>query len=269
MDQSWLLAAVYFIIFAIWVTGTSTQNRHETKGKNLSGAPEDNSKLHPVLLQKLYTELSRCVNHLATVVLPHSWNSRSRPAWGKCTSTLQCCPVEWPDRLPTPGRTKGCPRPAWAICTGGEKLLGRGEQHEVSKWAVWIDNRCEREADICAWQFFQFSHFSLQQSCTVKTQQHLFKMKINFNFWKWERILNNENVFKEPLKPDWLSIFLRDYIVSSSNRYEPDVATSDSNSAKCCLYIVIIYITSSNASVDKMLEHVLSRSGGTLTLPTI
>lgn len=90
-------------------------------------------RLEYMILTYLYSSRG-WVNHLTVSISPHSWSSRSLPAWGRCTSTLQCCPVGWPDRLPAPGRTRGCPQPASAARTGGEKhLRRRGDQHSVSK----------------------------------------------------------------------------------------------------------------------------------------
>lgn len=79
----------------------------------------------------MHTEKSRSyngwLNHVANLELPHSLSSQPLQVWGKCTSTLRCCPVGWPDQLPAPGITEECPQPASAARTAGERLLRREE----------------------------------------------------------------------------------------------------------------------------------------------
>lgn len=114
------------------------------------------------------TSYTGWVNHLTISFLPHSWSSRSLRAWGRCASTLRCCPVGWPDRLPAPGRTRECPQSTSAAHTGGEKLLRRrGGQHSVSKWAQQLidtlnNNYVKGEADV---QLVDFCIFLLSLYC--------------------------------------------------------------------------------------------------------
>lgn len=97
------------------------------------------------------------VANLIIAELPHSWSSQSQQAWGRCTSTLRCFPVGWPDQLPVPGRTRGCPQWASAAHTRGEKLLRReGDKNSVSKWKPQKQKWCKREGDMCV---HPFSHY--------------------------------------------------------------------------------------------------------------